>query len=454
MKTLYIECNMGAAGDMLMGALSELIDQPEAFIGKMNGLGLPGVRLERQRTEKCGITGTHMAVTVDGAEEYSHDVDGHHHAHEHAHDHDHDHGHEHSHDHEHTHDHDHEHDHEHPHDHEHDHEHTHDHSHPNTPHSTLHTPHSHFHASLADVRAILRGLPLSERVRADAEAVYLRIAEAEGEVHGHPVEQIHFHEVGTLDAIADVVGVCALMERINPDRVIVSPVHVGSGQVRCAHGVLPVPAPATARILRGIPTYGGAIRGELCTPTGAALLAHFADSFGPMPPMAVDKIGYGMGTKDFEWANCVRVMLGQSEDEPSGTAVELKCNLDDMTGEEIGFAVEALREAGALDVWTQSIQMKKSRPGTLLGCLCPPEREREFAVLIFKHTTTIGVRCQTLRRYTLDREAATLETPYGQVRAKRSRGFGVERLKPEFDDIAEIARREGVGVRDVKRDKF
>ncbi|MDO4865424.1 MAG: nickel pincer cofactor biosynthesis protein LarC [Clostridia bacterium] len=422
MRTLYIECNMGAAGDMLMAALSELLDAPEEFIDSMNGLGLPGVRFARSAAEKCGVKGTHIDVTVDGEEEISLDVDGHGHDHGHAHHHDHEHHHEHDHDHE--------------HEHEHEHEHHHDHGH-------------HHHATLAEVRRIIDGLPVSDRVKADAGAVYGRIARAESEVHGRPVDQIHFHEVGALDAVADVVGVCALMERLEVGQVVVSPVHVGSGQVRCAHGVLPVPAPATARLLEGVPIYGGAIRGELCTPTGAALLTHFADRFGAMPTMAVEKIGYGMGMKDFEWANCVRVMLGETED-AGDTVSELSCNLDDMTAEEIGFAMQALREAGALEVYALPAQMKKDRPGTLLCCLCPPEREREFAQLMLKHTATLGVRCQTLRRYTLRREAVTLSTPYGPVRGKRSRGFGVERIKPEFDDLATIARREGVALRDIR----
>ncbi len=427
MKTLYIECNMGAAGDMLMSALSELIDNPGDFIDRMNALGIPGVRFERQSAVKCGVTGTHIAVTVDGEEEVSEDV--HDHEHEHHHDHDRDHGHEH----EHHHDHDH-------HDHDH-HDHEHEHSEPHA--------HHHHHAHLSDIRAIIDGLPVSEKVKADAAAVYGLIAKAESEVHGAPVEHIHFHEVGTLDAVADVVGVCALLAEIAPEKIVVSPVHVGSGQVRCAHGVLPVPAPATAKILAGVPIYGGAIRGELCTPTGAALLKHFATAFGPIPAMSVEKIGYGMGTKDFEWANCVRAMLGET-DEAAGEVVELCCNLDDMTGEEIAFAADVLRDAGALDVWTEAIQMKKGRPGTKLSCLCGGERERDFAALMLRHTTTIGVRAQTLRRYTLDREAVTLNTSHGPVRAKRSFGYGVERVKPEFDDLAQIARRDGAAVREIR----
>ena len=417
MRTLYIECNMGAAGDMLMAALSELLPDPDGFIARMNALDLPGVRFERRKAEKCGVTGTHISVTVNGEEEHSHDHE-HHHGHDHAeseadhsqlsdpaHDHDHN-------------------------------EHTHDH-------------HHHHHSSLRDIHAVIDGLDLPEAVKADAKAVYMRIADAESEVHGHPVDQIHFHEVGALDAVADVVGVCALMHEIAPEQVAVSPVHVGSGQVRCAHGMLPVPAPATALLLKGVPVYGGAIRGELCTPTGAALLTHFADDFGAMPAMTLDRVGYGMGTKDFPWANCVRALLGETEETPD-SAVELRCNLDDMTGEAIGFAVRRLREAGALDVWTQAIQMKKDRPGTLLCCLCPPEREAEFARLMLKHTTTIGVRGQTLRRYTLQREAVTLDTPYGPIRAKRSHGYGVDRTKPEFDDLAQIAEREGIAVGEIK----
>ena len=447
MNTLYIECNMGAAGDMLMAALSELLPDPEGFIARMNALNLPGVRFERQRTEKCGITGTHISVTVDGEEEWSEDVGNGNGEHGHAHHHEHDHDHA---------------EHVHgvegtgnreqetggAHEHVHHHEHHHDHAEPDAIHSQLHE-HHHHHFTLHDVCAVIDALDLPEAVKADAKAVYGRIAEAESKVHGHPVDQVHFHEVGALDAVADVVGACALMHELAPGRVVVSPVHVGSGQVRCAHGVLPVPAPATALLLEGVPVYGGAIRGGLCTPTGAALLRHFADEFGDMPAMTLDRVGYGMGTKDFPWANCVRVMLGQSQDAPD-SAVELRCNLDDMTGEAIGYAVGQLRQAGALDVWTQAIQMKKDRPGTLLCCLCPPEREGEFARLMLRHTTTIGVRCQTLRRYTLARDEITLDTPYGPVRAKRSRGYGVNRVKPEFDDLARIAERENLAVGEVK----
>ena len=420
MKTLYIECNMGAAGDMLMAALSELLPEPDAFIDRMNALGLPGVRVERRAAQKCGVSGTHMAVTVHGEEEHSHDE-----PHGHPHEHPHDHEHEHHHDHEHGHCH-----------------HVHDHGH------ELHHDHPHHHSAPGDIRAIIEGLELPERVKRDALAVYGHIARAESEVHGVPVEMIHFHEVGALDAVADVVGVCLLIDALKPDRIVVSPIHVGFGEVRCAHGVLPVPAPATARILEGVPIYGGSVRGELCTPTGAALLKHFADEFGPMPAMAIQKTGYGMGTKDFEWANCVRAMLGEAP-ETAGEVVELCCNIDDMTGEALAFAAEALMAAGALDAWCQGIQMKKGRPGTMLSCLCAPGDEARFAGLMLRHTTTLGVRFKTLRRFALEREAVTYETPWGPVRGKRATGYGVTREKPEFDDVAEIARREGLAVSEV-----
>jgi len=425
MKTLYLECNMGAAGDMLTAALLELTEDRQAFIDKMNTLGLPGVRIEAEPAVKCGITGTHMKVTVDGEEEES--VDHHH-----------DHEHEHAHDHGHHHAHDHEHEHEHHHEHRHDHEHHHDHDHGH-----------HHHASVKDINGLIDGLDIPERVKADAKAVYALIAEAESRVHGRPVTEIHFHEVGTMDAVADVVGVCLLMDLLAPEQVIVSPVHTGSGQVRCAHGILPVPAPATALILQGVPSYGGQVKGELCTPTGAALLKHFASRFGDRPVMAVEAIGYGMGKKDFEQANCVRAFLGESEGEKE-TVTKLECNLDDMTGEDIGFAMERLFEAGALDVYTQPIGMKKSRPGILLSVICRTGEADRMAEEIMKHTTTLGIRRQDMSRYVLPREIGTVETPCGPVRVKRAAGMGTEKAKPEYEDLAVLARKNNVSLRTIR----
>ena len=429
MKTLYLECNMGAAGDMLTAALLELHPDPQGFVERMNRLGLPGVVFAAQPAVKCGITGTQVSVTVGGEEEESHDVPLHSHVHETAQDEAHP---GHAHDHVHVHDHDHE----HIHDHEHSHGHEHGHGH-------------HHHAGMGDIRHILSHLDIPQPVRQDAEAVYQLIAQAESHAHGRPVEEIHFHEVGTLDAVTDVVAVCWLLHDLAPEQIVASPVHVGCGQVRCAHGILPVPAPATAYILQGVPTYGGSVQGELCTPTGAALLKHFVQRFGPSPVMRVEKTGYGMGKKDFEAANCVRAMLGQTQEE-STTIAQLACNLDDMTPEALGFAQERLWEAGALDVTTAPIGMKKNRPGVQLTCLCRLEDREKLVSVLFAHTTTLGVRESLCTRYTLARSQRTVETEHGPVRVKEARGWGVTREKPEYEDVAKIAREQGLTLDQVK----
>ena len=426
MKTLYLECAMGAAGDMLMASLLELLPDKQAFLDRMNALGLPGVRVETEQMVKCGITGTHMKVKVNGEEEESEDV--------HDHPHDHDHGHDHHHDHEHHPDEEHDH-----HDHDHHHEEGHGHHHP------------HHHASVADIEGIIDGLNVSEKVKSDAKAVYALIAEAESRVHGHPVSEIHFHEVGTMDAVADVVGVCLLMEEIGAEKIAASPVHVGSGHVHCMHGILPVPAPATALILNGIPTYGGQVQGELCTPTGAALLRHFVSRFGDRPVMTTEAIGYGMGKKDFERANCLRAFLGESEGQRE-EITKLECNLDDMTGEDIGFAAEQLFKAGARDVYTQAIGMKKSRPGVLLSVICLPEDADRLAAVLMKHTTTLGIRRQDMSRYALNRGIETLKTPYGPVRVKNASGMGVQRRKAEYDDLAALAEQYGLSLNELRKE--
>ena len=391
MRTLYLDCGMGAAGDMLTAALLELLPQPEEFVKRLNSLGIPGVTYHREQAEKCGITGTHITVTVDGHAEGEHD-------------HEHDHHHEHA---------------------------------------------RHHHNGMHEIGHIVERLPVSEKVRADIRAVYDSIAQAESHVHGVPVTDIHFHEVGTMDAVADVTAVCLLMNRLAPDEVVVSPIHVGSGQVRCAHGILPVPAPATAFILRDVPIYGGTVQGELCTPTGAALLRHFATRFGAMPPMRVQAIGYGMGKKDFEAANCVRAMLGESGS-AGDTVTELSCNVDDMTGEAVGFALEELLAAGALEAFTVPVGMKKSRPGVMLCVLCREQDSERIAGLMLRHTTSIGVRAHSCRRYVLTRRIETVQTPYGEVRRKLSEGYGASRVKYEYDDLAHIARETGRTLDEVR----
>ena len=386
MKTLYIDCNMGAAGDMLLAALLELHPDPGVFLKRLNRLDIPGVSITRKTAVKCGIKGTQIEVAVHGQHENE---------------------------------------------------------------SMYRVQSNHSHMGLHELEHIIRRLDLPQPIQNNILSVYQLIAEAESYVHGVPVEQIHFHEVGSMDAVADITGVCMLIEELAPKKIIASPVHVGCGRVNCAHGILPVPAPATAHILKGVPIYGGSIQGELCTPTGAALLKYFADSFGDMPVMRVSTIGYGMGSKDFETANCLRAMLGETE-EKDETVVEMSCNIDDMTAEEISFAAEKMFQAGALEVFTIPIGMKKSRQGLLLCCLCKAEKQQEMAETIFKYTTTIGIRWAVKHRYTLDRTEHVLETPYGSVRLKRSHGYGVARTKTEYEDIARIADENGLSIREAR----
>lgn len=393
MKTLYLDCGMGAAGDMLAAALLELLPDKQAILDRMNNLGIPGVHVRCEKAVKCGIAGTHFRVEYQGQEE----DEGLH----------------------------------------------------------LHPHHGH-HGSMAQIERIVYAMPIPNMVKLDILAVYDLIAQAESAVHGVPVSDIHFHEVGTMDAAADVTAVCLLMSMIKADKIVASPVHVGSGTVRCAHGVLGVPAPATARLLMGIPSYGGEISGELCTPTGAALLKYFVTEFGPQPLMTVEAIGYGMGRKDFPRANCLRCLVGQQiereDEEGKDEVLELKCNLDDMTGEGIGFAMERLLEEGALDVFTTPIGMKKSRPGVLLTVLCRVCDREKMKEKLFQHTTTLGVRETVCRRAVLSRREETVDTPFGPVRKKVSEGYGVRREKYEYEDLAKIARNRGTGLTDWTRE--
>ena len=291
-------------------------------------------------------------------------------------------------------------------------------------------------------------MPVSESVKKNALSVYNIIAGAESRVHGKSVELVHFHEVGAMDAVADVTAVCMLLEMLDVDRIYATPVCTGFGKVRCAHGILPVPAPATAEILTGIPCYAGDIEGEMCTPTGAALVKFFVDGFTRMPEITPEKIGYGMGTKDFAAANCVRAVLGTSEG-GNDRIVELSCNVDDMTPETIGFATAKFMEEGAADVYTVPIGMKKSRPGVMITVMCHEADIDKFVSLIFKYTTTIGIRQNIFKRYTLIRRNEEIDSPYGKVGVKISEGYGVSRRKFEYDDISKIASRLNISIDEV-----
>ena len=385
MKTLYIDCAMGCAGDMLTAALLELHPNKNAFIGRMNAVLDGRAVLSVKPDSKCGIAGTHVSVLINGDEEGEPER------------------------------------------------------------------HSHRHTSVAEIMNFIDNVPLCIEVRENAKAVYSLIAEAESRVHGSSAENVHFHELGSLDALADVLSVCELVHELSPEKVLASPVNVGSGFVKCAHGVLPVPAPATELILRGVPIYSGQIRSELCTPTGAALLRHFAAAFVPLPLLRVERTGCGTGKKDFEAANVVRVLLGETEDERE-QITELACNLDDMTPEELAFAMEELFRLGALDVYFTDIGMKKSRPGVMLSCMCREEKRDELLRCIFKHTTTLGVREYSCDRYSLTRSVETVQTRYGPVRVKSAEGFGVKRSKAEYDDLARLARENGMTLAEIRKE--
>lgn len=411
MRTLFFDCSHGAAGDMLTAALLELVPDPEASLARINSLGLPGVEVSAKRDARGGIAGLLVDVLVNGEEEMQ-DVDHHHH--EHHHDHDHEHHHDHHHD-------------AHAHEHEHHHEHH-------------HHDHHHHHASLDEIRLQIASLNVSEGVKEAAFKVYDCLADAESKAHGRPVDQVHFHEVGAIDALTDVVAVALLIEEIAPDRILSTPLNAGGGTVRCAHGVLPVPAPATANLLLGIPWHGDVeTAGELLTPTGAALLRYFVDDFVPMPTLSVEKIGYGLGHRDTPGAaNLVRAMLaddGASCCGPNSEIVKLECNIDDMTGEDLAFASQRIFDAGAVDVATAPLVMKKGRSGFLLIALCHADRADAVAAAILRETTTFGVRRINCQRYELERTITEVDGK----RVKVGKGFGIEKSKVEFDDRARIA---------------
>lgn len=369
---------MGAAGDMLAAALTDLFEDKKAVIDELNSLSLPHTVVEYEKGESNSISASHIHIVIDGEEEKP-DGEGHHH-------------------------------------------------------------HHHHHGrSLSDICGIIDKLSAPEKVKADAKEVYKIIAEAEAKAHNKPAGEVHFHELGMLDAVADVTICAYLINKLNPERISCSPINVGSGTVKCAHGIMPVPAPATANILEGVPYYKSEIQSELCTPTGAAVLKYFADEFTDSPSFEnVLRVGLGMGTKKFERANIVRAFLSEGE----SSVTEYSCNVDDMTGEEIAFAAEQIMNAGALDCFVTPVFMKKGRPAYMLTVLCKNSEAESFRDLIFKHTTTLGIRKYTPSRYTLEREF--IEN--SGVTIKRSSGYGTVKEKPEFEDIKAIATEKNISL--------
>ena len=416
MRILYLDCGMGAAGDMIAGALVSLLskEEQESFIKMINNIGVDGVKVSLSDDAKCGITGKHFKVEIDGVEEHSHDV----HEHEHHHEHEQEHGHHHE-------------------------------------HGDGHNDndnHGHHHHGTGPFPKELEAVAEKLDCPNDIQKVYELLAEAEAKVHGKDVSEIHFHEVGMKDALIDIASVVYLMNKLKVDKVVVSPVNVGFGKVKCAHGILPVPAPATAELVKGIPTYAGRFEGELLTPTGAALLKYYADEFSYQPLMNVIKCGYGTGNKNFESANVVKAVLGEVTDELiSENVIELNCNVDDMSAEDMAYATKTLIENGAKDAFVTPVIMKKGRSGMLLTVLCSAIDKERFVSLIFKHTSTIGIRVKETERIILNRHEETLHTKLGDVRVKYSEGYGVKREKPEFEDLRKLAEENNISVAEARK---
>lgn len=464
MNILYYDCFSGMSGDMNLAAMIDLGVPPELLRTELGKLGLDDeFELRVSAGERHGICGTRVDVALKdraaahchdhGASAHDHD---HHHEHGHDHGHDHHHGHdlEHSHDHEHGHAHDH-HGHDHAHDHhDHHHEHGHSHDHHGHEHGHDHGDGGHGpHRNLADIERIIRGSGLDAAVEETSLKIFRKVALAEAHVHGKPLEEVHFHEVGATDSIVDIVGAAICFHHLDVDEVWASPVELGGGFIRCAHGRIPVPAPATVEILHGIPTTRGATQQETTTPTGAAILAALVDTFIEAPAMAAEKTAYGIGHRDTaDIPNLLRVHLARTEPAAQGVrpARLLSCNIDDMTAEELGVAMDVLMGAGAMDVHFTPILMKKNRPATCLSLLCAVADEARFKELLFRHTSTLGIKSFPLEKTELERAFERLETPLGTVTMKTAFMNGERiRSKPELEDCRTIAERHGIPLAEV-----
>ncbi|RGX56723.1 nickel pincer cofactor biosynthesis protein LarC [Anaerotruncus sp. AF02-27] len=415
MKTLYLECYSGISGDMTVAALLDLGADEQKLRAALASLGVGGYHLHTGRVTKRGISAFDFDVHLE-AQEHPHEhhhMDGHDHTHAH----------------------------EHPHDHSHDH--THDHS----------CGHAHEHRNFADIVAIINRGALTPRAKELAKQIFALVAKAESKVHGLPVEEVHFHEVGAVDSIVDIVAAAFCLDNLGIEKVYCSPLYEGTGTVKCQHGIMPVPAPATAEIIASS-SLSMTITdnfGEMVTPTGAAIAA--AVSAGAPPKsFSILKTGYGAGKKEFERANVLRAHLIEERREGSyDGVVKLECNIDNMTGEQLGYAMEQLFDAEALDAWFTPIQMKKNRPAVLLSVLCRPDRLEKLTACILAHTGTIGVRYTPMRRIEMQREADEVQTAYGAVKVKRSRWGAVEKTAVEYESAREKAREWDVPISEIYR---
>ena len=448
-KILYLECNSGISGDMTVGALLDLGASRERLERGLKSLKVDGYHLHFGRTKKCGIDAFDFDVHLEDGGVHGHGHEhSHEHGHDHVHDHDHDHGHphdqagEHHQDQDHLHDthgvcacedgqghsHDHDHGHAHDHDHEHSHDHAHGHSHP------------HVHRNLHDICEIIDRLDDREEVKALARKMFEIVAEAESKAHGLPIEEVHFHEVGAVDSIVDIVSTAILLDDLGIEKIIVSPLADGRGYVRCQHGVMPVPVPATANIAaaHGLELHFTDNEGEMVTPTGAAIAAAVGSREELPAHYTIEKIGIGAGNKDFKQANILRAMILCPKEEKPETVWKLETNIDDCTGEALGYTMEKLMEAGALDAYYTPIQMKKNRPAYELSVVCRESERETLEDIIFRHTTTIGIRRYPLSRTVLDRRPVTVETSAGLAEAKICGRNGREFVYPEYESVRKL----------------
>ena len=423
MKVLYFDCFSGASGDMVLGALLDAGVRLDHVREAMASLPLEGVELDVERVDRSGIGATKFHVRVAGQPIGG----GHDHAPD-AHGHGHDHGHGQNHQ-------------------------GHDHGHTQTDAGAPAGQHEHHHRGLSEISALVDASAVSPAAKTRAKTLFRRLAETEAEIHQMPVEEVHLHEVGAIDSIVDIVGAVVALEAVGADRVVSSALNVGSGTVTCAHGTLPVPAPATARLIRGVPVYSSGAQAELLTPTGALIITDYAETFGPLPAMRVDRIGYGAGARNLPAGpNVLRVLIGETGTETGADrVVVIESEIDDMNPQIYGVLMDRLLAAGALDVFYAPIQMKKNRPGTLVTVVARPQDRATMTAELFRETTTIGVRVLEMERECLSREQLIVETPLGPVRFKTATHGGVVvNAAPEFDDCVALARARGVSVKEVQ----
>lgn len=444
MKQLYLECYSGISGDMTVAALLDL-GADEAVLRKvLSSLSVDGFKIKISRVKKAGIDACDFDVVLDQEHdnhdhdmEYLHGHDSHDHEHEHSHEHSHDHDREHHHEHDHSHDHHHDENHGH---HEHSHEHHHDHGHTH-----------HEHRGLQDVLDIIDGADMTPHAKELARKIFDVLANAEAKAHGVPLNQVHFHEVGAVDSIVDIISVAVLIDQLGINEIVVPFLCEGHGTVRCQHGILPIPVPAVAAIMEQhhLPMQFTNVKGELVTPTGAAIVAALATAKELPKQFSVKKIGLGAGKREYERPSLVRAMIIESQSEEQDLIYKLESNIDDTTGEALGYAMEQLLAAGARDVHYFPVFMKKNRPGYQLNVICDEAQIDTMEEIIFKETTTIGIRRIAMERSVLKRRLETRQTTYGTVQVKVVEVAGELRVYPEYESIAKICREEKLSYQQV-----